>query len=90
MSGQILTRVDPIYPAEAKSKGIQGVVVLSATIGADGTVQQLSLISGPPDLGTAALDAVRQWTYRPYLLNGEPTEVNTTVTVNFHLNGPPS
>ncbi len=86
MAGQILTRVNPVYPPEAKAKKISGTVVLSAVISSDGTVQDLSVVSGPAAFGEAALDAVRQWTYRPYLLNGNPVEVSTVITVNFNLN----
>ena len=59
--------------------------MLSARIGSDGTVQELSVISGPAALGEAALDAVKQWTYRPYVLNGNPVDVSTVITVNFTL-----
>ncbi|HZQ41777.1 MAG TPA: energy transducer TonB [Acidobacteriaceae bacterium] len=79
MAGQLISRVDPVYP----DTDAQGTVVLHAIIGPDGTVQQLSVISGPPPLVKAAVDAVRQWTYRPYLLNGDPVSVDTTVTVSF-------
>ena len=86
MAGQILTRVDPIYPPEARTNKIEGAVVLSATIGKDGNVEDLSVVTGPALLTAPAIDAVKQWTYRPYLLNGAPVEVRTTITVNFHLN----
>ena len=89
MASQVLTRVNPTYPPEAKAKRISGTVVLSATIGSDGMVQDLSVISGPAALEEAALNAVKQWTYRPYVLNGNPVEVRTTVTVNFSLNATP-
>jgi len=85
MQGQILQKVQPVYPQSAKENGIQGTVILHAIIGTDGHVERLEAISGPPELATAALDAVKQWTYKPYLLNGEPTEVDTTVVVNFNL-----
>jgi protein TonB len=62
------------------------MVVLSATIGKDGKILDLKVESGPPLLKQAALDAVRQWEYRPYLLNGEPVEVFTQIEVNFKLN----
>jgi periplasmic protein TonB len=62
-------------------------VVLHAIISKQGTITQLNAISGPDMLKGAATDAVRQWRYKPYLLNGEPTEVDTTITVNFNLNG---
>lgn len=79
MAGQLLRRVRPAYP----DTNVQGTVVLHAIIARDGTVQQLSVISGPAALQAAAVDAVRQWTYNPYLLNGEPVVVETTITVNF-------
>jgi TonB family protein len=76
-----------VYPAEAKAQGIQGAVVLRAVIGTDGAVQNLTVVSGNSLLVAAALDAVRQWTYKPYLLNGEAVAVRTTVTVNFAFEG---
>jgi protein TonB len=62
-------------------------VVLHAIIGKNGSIQDLKVISGPAMLQSAALDAVKQWRYKPYILNGDPTEVDTTVTVNFNLGG---
>jgi len=82
---KILTKVAPIYPAEAKANGISGTVQLSVFIGQDGTVQQLAVLSGPPELTQASLDAVKQWVYQPTLLNGNPVQVETTITVNFTL-----
>ena len=80
--GLILTKVPPVYPADAAK--IQGSVVLEAIIGKDGSVQSLHVINdGPPMLIGAAIDAVKQWKYRPYVLNGTPVEVETQVTVNF-------
>jgi protein TonB len=88
VAGQIAKKVTPIYPASARQAHIGGTVVLHAIIGRDGHIRYLRPISSPDtDLALAAIDAVRQWTYRPYLLNGEPTEVDTTITVNFNLNG---
>ena len=87
MQGQILNKVNPTYPAIARSARLSGTVVLSAQISKSGAIENLSVISGPAMLQGAAIDAVKQWKYKPYLLNGEPTEVNTTVTVNFNLNG---
>ena len=81
MQGLLLTKVDPTYPTEAR---VEGTVILHAIIGKDGHVQSLEAVSGPVLLKGAAIDAVRQWTYRPYLLNGEPVEVDTTVVVEFH------
>jgi len=89
LAGAILTKVPPVYPAEAKSKHIQGTVILRAIIARDGTIQSLQPISGNELLVAAAMDAVKQWTYRPYLLNGEPTEVDTTITVNFSFGSGP-
>jgi len=66
---------------------VGGTVVLHAIISQQGTITSLQAISGPDMLKGAALDAVRQWKYKPYLLNGDPTEVDTTITVNFNLNG---
>jgi len=82
----IVTKVPPVYPAAAKAAGISGVVHLSATIGLDGTVQQVTVLSGPAELAQAATDAVKQWVYRPTMLNGSPAQVETTIDVNFTLN----
>jgi protein TonB len=87
MAGQNLTKVAPVYPAEARAAHVSGMVVLHAIIGRDGTIENLTVISGPEMLRASALDAVRQWTYKPYLLNGEPTEVDTTITVNYNFGG---
>jgi protein TonB len=77
----------PQYPAIAKAARIQGTVVLQATISKSGSIQNLRVISGPPMLQQAALEAVRSWRYKPYLLNGDPVEVETTVNVVFNLGG---
>ena len=77
--------VEPIYPPDAKAAGIQGSVVLDAIIGKDGMISSLKLVSGPPELTQAAWEAVKQWTYKPYLLNGDPIAVETTITVTFAL-----
>lgn len=84
--GLLIRRVTPEYPTLAKQSRTQGAVVLSATIGKDGTIQNLQVLTGHPFLAKAAMDAVRQWRYRPYLLNGQPVDVETTITVNFNLN----
>ncbi|MGA8940735.1 MAG: M56 family metallopeptidase [Acidobacteriaceae bacterium] len=86
LAGNVINHPEPIYPADAKAAGIQGTVLFHAVIGKDGTITSLKLLSGPPELTKAAWDAVKQWTYRPYLLNGNPVEVDTTITVNFALN----
>jgi protein TonB len=87
MQGQAISRPQPLYPPIARAAHVSGTVVLHAIIGKDGTIQNLSVISGPPMLVGAATDAVRQWRYKPYELNGQPTEVDTTITVNFNMNG---
>jgi len=89
MAGLILTKVQPQYPVEARNAGVSGTVVMHAMIGKDGMIKNLTVISGPALLQDAAVDAVKQWTYRPYLLNGVPTEVDTTILVNFNLNPKP-
>ncbi len=85
MAENLLNKVMPQYPAAAKKARIQGTVVLSALIGKDGNVQSLRVLSGPAELQQSSLDAVRQWTYKPYLLNGDPIEVKTTVNVVYSL-----
>jgi protein TonB len=83
--GLLTRKVMPQYPPVAREARIQGQVVLQAVIGKDGSVQNLRVVSGHPLLNSAAVDAVKQWHYKPYMLNGEPTEVETTITVNFTL-----
>jgi len=80
-------KTQPIYPAIARAAHQGGTVTLHAIISKNGTIEQLSVISGPAMLQGAAMDAVKTWRYKPYLLNGEPTEVDTTIMVNFNLNG---
>ena len=80
---QLVNRVEPMYPHVAAIAGIQGQVKLHAIIARDGSIQSLNAISGHPLLVRAALDAVGQWRYRPYYLNGEAVEVETFITVNF-------
>jgi protein TonB len=81
--GGLIFKHDPEYPAVARLARVQGSVVLHAIIGKDGTVQQLQVVSGNPLLAGPALNAVRDWRYRPYLVDGQAVEVETTVTVNF-------
>ncbi|WP_263382720.1 M56 family metallopeptidase [Granulicella arctica] len=83
MAGNVLSRVTPVYPQDAKDAKISGAVVLQAIISKEGVVEHLEVVSGPEKLRASALDAVRQWTYKPYLLNGNPTDVETTITVNY-------
>jgi protein TonB len=87
MEGNLIYRLQPEYPALARSAHIQGTVVLSAIIGKDGTIQNLRVMSGHPMLVRAAIEAVTRWRYRPYLLNNEPVDVETQITVNFSLSG---
>jgi len=79
------THKSPVYPVEAKKAGVAGTVVLAATISTSGLVEDLHVISGPELLQQAALDAVKDWRYRPYLLNGQPVEVKTQINVIFTL-----
>jgi TonB family protein len=81
----LVQKVQPIYPPDAKANRIQGLVRFSVVIGKDGRVQNLTLVSGDPVLAQAAKDAVQQWVYKPTLLNGDPVEVMTQVDVNFTL-----
>jgi TonB family protein len=81
----LITKVNPSYPDQARKKHVQGAVVLRVLIGDTGTVTDLSAISGDALLVPSALDAVRQWLYKPYLLNGDAIEVETRVTINFAL-----
>ena len=87
VSGLLVKRVNPVYPPLARQARIQGVVLLQAQISKDGRIENLQLISGHPMLAPAAIEAVKQWVYRPYLLNGEPCEVDTQIQVNFTLAG---
>lgn len=84
-AAKIVRQVMPVYPPAARQARISGTVRLEAVIGRDGVIQSLQVMSGHPWLAQAALDAVRQWVYRPTLLNGEPVEVLTQIDVNFKL-----
>jgi protein TonB len=83
--GLLIYRVEPTYPPLAQQARIQGVVVLTAIIGKDGNIQNLQVVGGHPMLAPAAIEAVKHWRYKPFLLNGQPVEVETTVTVTFHV-----
>lgn len=85
MDGLLVRRVMPQYPPLARAMGVEGTVVLQASISKSGTIENLRVASGPQLLQQAALDAVSEWRYRPYLLNGDPVEVETTVNVVFTL-----
>jgi periplasmic protein TonB len=84
--GALLRRVQPIYPPPARNARIQGPVVMVALIDTDGRIVNLRLVSGNPLLVEAAMNAVKQWRYRPYILNSQPIEVETQITVVFSLN----
>jgi len=87
LQGNALSQPKPIYPPIARQARIQGSVILAATISKNGTIENLRLVSGHPMLVPAAMDAVRQWKYKPYMLNGDPVEVDTQITVNFTMGG---
>jgi protein TonB len=89
-SSLLIQQVSPVYPPIAKAARISGTVKLQATISKEGSIENLHVISGHPMLQSAALDAVRQWKYRPYLVNGEPVNVDTTINVVFSLGGAPA
>ncbi len=83
--GLMIHREEPVYPPLARAARVQGEVVLSAVINTNGQIENLQLVSGHPMLVPAAIAAVKQWRYKPYLLNGQPVEVETTITVIFTL-----
>jgi protein TonB len=85
--GDLVHKVLPVYPPLARSARIQGQVVLQAVISKQGIIDNLRVVTGHPMLVPAAIEAVRQWRYRPYVLNNEPVEVETQITVNFGLGG---
>jgi protein TonB len=85
MAGNLLLKTLPQYPAIARAARIQGIVVLQAMISKTGLIENLRVVSGPPMLRQAAIDAVQTWRYKPYLLNGDPVEVETTINVVFNL-----
>ncbi|MEI9968796.1 MAG: energy transducer TonB [Terracidiphilus sp.] len=85
MQGMLIDKVIPTYPAIARATRTSGAVVLQATISHTGTIENLRVVSGPVMLQQAALDAVKQWRYRPYMLNGQPVQVETAVEVDFKL-----
>jgi protein TonB len=87
MDGLLIHRVQPDYPNIAKQAGIQGAVVIAALIGKEGVIENLHVLNGHPLLIPAAVNAVKQWRYRPYILNGDPIEVDTQITVKFSLSG---
>ena len=86
-AGSLLSPIRPVYPPIAKAAGVSGTVVVEAIISRTGSIESLSVVSGPLMLREAALNAIRAARYRPYLLNGEPTDIQTTFTVNFRIGG---
>jgi protein TonB len=86
-TGRLLAPIQPVYPAIARAARIQGTVVVQAIISKDGKIEQLHVISGPPMLQSAATEAIQRARYRPFLLNGEPVAVETTINVVFTLGG---
>lgn len=87
LAGSLVNRVRPEYPYPAKMAHVQGQVVLAAIISKEGTIENLRVVTGHPMLVRAVIEAVSRWRYRPYILNGEPVEVETQITVNFTLSG---
>jgi periplasmic protein TonB len=85
--GNLVRRIQPVYPALARQARVQGAVVLEATISENGDIVDLHVVSGHPMLVAAAVEAVKQWRYKPYLLNGLPVSVETQIQVNFRLDG---
>jgi protein TonB len=85
VEANLIYDVAPKYPPEAGRARVEGTVVLMAVISKDGSVQDVRVESGLPILAQAAMDAVKQWRYKPYLLNGEPVEVDSRITINFTL-----
>jgi TonB family protein len=84
-NGHLIKKALPVYPPAAKLQGVQGTVILDGVISTEGHFQELQVLGGPPMLQQAALDAVRQWVYSPYLLDGQPVEVETDINVVFAL-----
>ena len=84
--GLLIKRVTPMYPRSALAVHTQGTVLIEATITRDGNVTNLKVLNGDPVLSRAAIDAVRQWRYKPYYLDGVPVEIQTQITVNFKAN----
>lgn len=85
VEGMLVRKTIPIYPPIARAIHVQGTVVLQATISTAGRIEGLRVVSGPPLLQAAAVNAVKTWIYRPYILNGKPVEVETTVNVQFRM-----
>ncbi len=85
MAQKVKSKVAPVYPAQAKSKGIEGTVRLHVVLATNGTVTQVQVVTGAPALVRSAIEAVKQWVYEPTLIDGQPVEVDTVVEVNYTL-----
>jgi TonB family protein len=85
MQGLQESKVMPEYPADARNEHVEGIVLLKINVDREGNVYKTELVSGDPMLAESAANAVRQWKYRPYRLNGQPVEVESTVRVNYAL-----
>ena len=83
--GLLVKRVQPVYPAQARQMRVQGPVELQATISKEGAITNVKVMTGNAQLARAAVDAVKQWKYKPYYLNNEPVEIQTQIIVNFKL-----
>jgi protein TonB len=86
-AGNLIAPIHPVYPQVARTAHVEGTVVIDAIISRTGSIESAHVLSGPPMLQQAALEAVRQARYRPFRLNGQPTEVQTTITINFRMGG---
>jgi protein TonB len=86
-AGNLIAPIHPVYPQIARAAHVEGTVVVDAIISRTGSIESAHVLSGPPMLQQTALEAVRQARYRPFLLNGQPTEVQTTITINFRMGG---
>ncbi len=83
--GLLVKEVPPVYPRTAVEMRIEGAVQLQATVAKTGSISEIKVLSGDKELARAAVDAVKQWKYKPYLLNGEPVDIQTQITVKFKL-----
>jgi len=82
---KLIRSVQPIYPADAKSRHVTGTVLLHVIVAQDGSVQEIEVVSGPDELRQSAIDAVKQWRFKPTLLNGKPVEVDTKIQLVYNL-----
>jgi len=85
IAASIISKVKPVYPAKARAANLHGDVVLHATIDAEGKISNIQVLSGEESLAQAATEAVKQWRYKPILWEGQPTEVDTMITISFSL-----